>query len=247
MIAIENAYYENKESSGEYYCDIANIMNVNESTDFLNMHDNIYALKGYLFCPAPDVKPITHLQHVLSHANDLKLPLFIDATLPDPRLLYMASPLRLEPVINRKDSELTGSAYFAAAFPENMNNSSDSESSSISSEDSDYNCLQKTSSLQNEELNIVNIGKMSISDEEFDYKNNDYLPSDIILEAKEVEESSPTRKPTKFSKPVHNIYNDLDNRIKACENNIEDLCIAEKSTYLLSGSTRFQGSELCKK
>lgn len=252
LMAVESNYYQNFQSKSEIYCDLAHITVINDLTDFNNIPQNSSALKCYLFPPCQQVKSVANLQNVMNQAMKTNLPLFIDATLPDPRMLYMASPLRLENIEERKDSDPNSSGLFAAAFPESMNSSGDSSDENQSEDDVPPT---RSTSLQAGDIKKINFS--AVLDDDLPSPKNKLKCTVIIPEARETEESSPLKisplrkelelgkaRPSKKKNSLNDIYNDLDNRIKACQQNIEDLCLAEKSTYSYSGSTSFASLEL---
>jgi hypothetical protein len=242
LIALEAGYYTSLKSSNSFFCDIADIEVISDSYPFHSIPKETFALKAYLFPPGPLVKSVAHLENVIIQSTKFKIPLFIDSTLPDPRMLYMASPLRLENIEDRKNQETNSSGLFAAAFPESMADSDKSENSDKSSDKSgDESCELplRSSSCQSGEIKKLTFRTGYGSDE--DEGEIKVIPPEMtIIEVKESEESTPCKvKNMKKKGHSHDIYNDLDNRIKASQQNIEDLCIAEKSTYSNSGSTLF--------
>ena len=245
LIALEPGYYSIIQSEASYYCDVANIEVISDSYSFTSIPESTFALKAYLFPPGPQVKSVAHLENVINQSTRFNIPLFIDATLPDPRMLYMASPLRLENVEDRKDTETNSSGLFAAAFPEKME---ESDKSSEKSADESEELPQRSSSLQSGEIKKLTFRSGYGSDEEEKTAAKIAPPEVAIIEVKEAEESTPCKiKSIKKKVQSHDIYNDLDNRIRASQQNIEDLCIAEKSTYSNSGSTLFGRSLVPKK
>lgn len=249
VIALEPGYYYSFPDSGEYFCDVALIEVISDAYSFTSIPSSIFALKAYLFPPGPQVKSVAHLENVILQCTRANIPLFIDSTLPDPRMLYMASPLRLDPVEDRKEIETPSSGLFAAAYPENFNASDKSGSEQSGDESEDSNLPVRSSSLQTEEIKKISFRTGYGSDEEKEVKIIE--PELTIIEAKESEESTPLKvknlKNMKKKGHSHDIYNDLDNRIRASQQNIEDLCLAEKSTYCNSGSTLFGRENVPKK
>ena len=251
VIAVEEGYYSNFDSTPEYYCDIAKVSIVSDSTDFSAIPSSTNALKAYLFPPCQQIKSVANLQNILMKAHKTGLPLFIDATLPDQRMLYMASPLRLESIEDRKDSDPSSSGIFAAAFPESMESSNENspkgkneegdESNSGSDLDSEEEKLlpARSLSLQTNEITAIQNRDYTSGEEEVDHKLLNKQDT-VILEVKEDDECSPLKPGGKKRGSVYNIYDDLNQRIKASQKSIEDLCLAEKSTYSNSGSTSFQ-------
>ncbi|OMJ91026.1 hypothetical protein SteCoe_6488 [Stentor coeruleus] len=244
VIAVEEGYYNPISTSSIYYCDIAKIILANDQTNFSAIPKSVCALKGYLFPPSTEIRSIAYLQNIMKEANKTGLPFFIDATLPDPRMLYMASPSRLLPVDDRKDTDTNSSGLFAAAYPESMSCTKGSDSEESEEESEDEEIPQRSTSLACPELRQLNIVSNSILDDEEENKIKVSEQSLVIAEVKESDESSPLKKGIKKKAISHDIYNDLDNRIKASQQNIEDLCIAERSTYSFSGSTSFISADL---
>ena len=254
VIGIEEGYYSNFETSSEYYCDVARVAVINDSTDFCAIPKSISALKAYFFPPSQQIRSVANLQNVLMKALNTGLPLFIDATLPEQRMLYMASPSRLESLEERKEFEIKNSKLFAAAFPNAMHSSNESTPKDIkernannsdieSDSDSDDSMPPRSFSLHTNEIMKLHSKDDNISDEEHTSSMTN-KPVPLILEAKEAEESSPLKNPIRKKESIHDIYDDLNNRIKASQQNIVDLCIAEKSTYSNSGSTLFQNLDV---
>lgn len=257
LIYAESGYYNPFTEWENLYCDLAHVKVVDETTRFDLLDNNISALKGYLFPPASTIKSISNLEYVLGAAQRCGLPLMIDPTMPDPRMLYMASPLRLEKLEERYNTDVisSGSTVFAAAFPESMDKSSSEdhsiESLSSSQEDSDEDNGQpiKSISLQASEIKNLIFHKRSISDEKKENHIQERFATGIVINEEE-EKLESTPKPQvsgRSRKSSYDIYSDLDVRIKASQNNIEDLCLAEKSTYSFAGQTSFLSVDIPKK
>lgn len=236
FIAVEKGFYHTHINLGPCYCDVAFIPSVGDNFSIESLHPNTLAIKAYFFPPAPGVKTVANLENFMKIVNNYNIRLFIDPTLPDSRLLYMASPLRLFPIEDRRDSKPKENTFFAAAFPNSVVSSGDEseQSDTISSEeilDASPNIekIRKLSLLETE--GKMHRKKRSVSDE------NEELLKNLILIKNESESTFPKKK--KKYHTIHNIYMDLDERIKACQNDMKDLSVAEQTTYLRSGSTSF--------
>lgn len=228
LIATESGHFNTQSVMEPLYCDICKIFVIDDNTISGPLPEYTLALKAYLFPPAPNVKSIANLDHVMKVAFSLNLPLIVDPNMPDPRMLYMASPHRLETLEERSKAELSsGSTVFAAAFPESMESGSSASHSSDSDSDNPPLPLKSTS-LQCNEIKAIFKHRRSISNE----KNKPEPKISVIEE----EEDGFIRNVRKNS---HDIYQDLDERIKVSQKSIEDLCKAETSTYQFSGSTNF--------
>lgn len=236
FIALETGFYHTNLNTGPIYCDLTYIPCAGDNFSLESLSPNTLAVKSYFFPPAPGVRTVANLENFMKILNNSDIRLFIDPTLPDSRLLYMASPLRLFPIEDRKDTKPKENTFFAAAFPSDINSSgNDSENSdSISSGDlleasPELQTIRKLSLIENDL--IEHRKKRSVSDEDSNLFMN------LVL-MKNESESKLIRKKRK-SHAIHNIYKDLDERIKACQNDMKDLSVAEQSTYSRSGSTSF--------
>jgi dihydroorotase-like cyclic amidohydrolase len=242
VVVVEPGYYNSNIVSNELYCDLVQVQVMDENTSFDDLPNDIGVLKGYLYPPSTNIKSIINLDFVIHKSQTTGLPVFLDPSLPDPRMLYLASPLRLENYEERNKANVSSSTVFAGAFPEAMEKSSDSESCS----DADDPPPLKATSLQTEEIKKIFNHHRSISDEEGPNLQK-FLPGIVISEENEIDSSPKVPLVFKSKKIPHNIYNDLDSRIRASQQNIEDLCIAERSTYSYSGSTSFIKIDVPKK
>lgn len=234
-IVTEPGHYQPTNYNDSLYCDVCYMTVIDESTTSINPETSV--LKAYLFPPAPSVKSIANIDHVLKFAQDSGLALVIDPTMPDPRMLYMASPHRLENVEERGKLEVSsGSTVFAAAFPESLDSNSSSESIDTDS-DPEFPPPNKSISLQISEVKPFVRHNRSISNEK-------PIDPNFSVIQEEPPKSDQIVRPRKSS---HNIYEDLDERIKERQRSIEDLCRAETSTYRYSGCTNFLFLEVPKK
>ena len=220
-IVVEPGYYRHQESNEALHCDVFKVH---------LLQDNVFSeldpsfptvLKAYLFPPAPNVKSISNLQYILQTASRSKYPFFIDATLPDSRMLYMASPLRLEEVSDRKTAEKNSFSYFASAFSQEGKESDEEED-------------------QGEEDSFpLRTGSLPIGSQ----LNHDYkislppLENDLEESPHEFPMINKSDMKKRASQRLNNIYDGLDIRIKQTTFNHEDLFKAEYSTYSYSGQT----------
>lgn len=224
-VVVEPGYYCNQESHGNLHCDV---FKVQIMTDALHAEvDPSFptVLKAYLFPPAPNVKSVCNLQHTLSMANRYKLPFFIDATLPDPRMLYMASPLRLEEVPDRRVAEKNSFSYFASAFSQEGKESGEEE------DDPDDDPFPiRTGSLPNDSEAI---------DENELHSHNFGKPPLALNEFPQIKKIKNFKNEATLSQ-LSNIYDNLDTRIKQTQLNHEDLFHAETSTYSYSRGANYE-------
>jgi dihydroorotase-like cyclic amidohydrolase len=226
LIVVEPGYYHHQDSSKALHCDIFKVSVLQDGL-FSEVDPNFpTVLKAYLFPPAPNVKSISNLQHILQTCSNSKHPFFIDATMPDPRMLYMASPLRLEEVSDRKTAEKSSFSYFASAFSQEGQESDEEEE-----EDQSSSFPLRSGSLP--------MGSQWV------------MPSKDSGQGtlKEISPVSPHEFPLiqnkdstkRNSQQLNNIYDGLDIRISQSKVNQEDLFRAETSTYSYSGQTNYGG------
>ena len=248
LMFVEQGYYQSAQIPNSLHCDVGQIHRVDDTTDLSSLPPSVCALKGYLFPPSQEIRTIVNLPHTIQRTQACGLPMLIDPTIPDLRMLYMASPSRLESLEDRAKNDVSnsGNTIFPAAFPEARGDGSSQSEESEESEEIDLSKM-KTHSLQANEVKPI-FHKRVISNE----KIHDVVPAVeiVITEEKDEYESSPYVLNKEFvakRRASYDIYNDLDNRIKQSTQNIEDLVKAEKYTYSLSGSTKFLSIDTPKK
>ncbi|OMJ93165.1 hypothetical protein SteCoe_3987 [Stentor coeruleus] len=236
LIAVEEGYYKRMDpDQNNLHCDVFPIEVVNEETNFENINPQVSGLKIYLFPPAPQVKSVSHLEFVLGKAEKINLPLIVDATLPDPRMLYMASPLRLEEVDNRETAEKGSFLNFASAFPQEVVKSP-TESDESSEEDEPIlrgGSLPTGTETFNPMIRVEPPKSGEIRNSRDDMP--DFSKLSIKLAEQKCSEENKTAK-----KACLNIYDDLNTRIKNSQLNHEDLIKVEAMTYVNSGSTSYE-------
>ena len=231
LVATESGNYYQQHYNGNLYCDVLKIQVINDTTCFENLNNSTSVIKGYLFPPSPQVKSITHLERIIRNSEITGLPLFIDANMPDQRLLYMSSPSRLENVEHRKSGEKKIHSIYASAIPhEDIGSSEDSFDSS-----SDIlSPVIRTASLKQDENFFFKDSRSSLSPG----KGPQDMRKLSLLMPNEENKSLDTVKDQK-SLPT-SIYDDLDLRIKNTIQNHDDLVQVEKSSYAMSGSTNYE-------
>lgn len=236
VTVVEAGYYTDYSTSKIYYCDIINILVANDTTDFASIDPNTLAIKCYLYPPCLRISSTNHLSRILVQVKNLSVPLFVSSDLPETKTIDITSPLRMEPAEARKDKEIKIFSSFAASFQSNAESSEDSISGQSDSEELTH---IKSFYMKPEESQILDSNSCSSSDEETKVDSDIVKNFYNIPEVKECDESSPKRLEPDTKKNYYYIDNNLDNKIKALRENLEDLCDAEKSTYSASGSTIF--------
>lgn len=213
MLVEDPIYTDTKETQLPLFTDVSAIQRVGDSTGPpVRPSAHTLALKGYLYPPSDSVQALpSDLGTVISKSTELGLPLFIDAHLPYPPKLYLPSPFRHNAVSERLSSEMNNSSsIFSAAFPE-------------IGMDSDEVSQEKWSKNSRISIEFDTLPRHSILS----------IPKQAISETYEF----PRRK--KRRKTWHNIYDDLDYRVKANKDSLEVLSQVEEAAYLGVGKTHY--------
>ena len=235
FILEEPSFHDNPENSEELYCDIGKVQVINDvNLNFID--DGALAIKGYLYQPSHGVETLSRVEDALEISERVGVTLIIDPNLPDPRMLYMASPLRLEKTGDHMDKEVNTCNVYAAAFSKNTESGEPSEES----EEEEKSC---TTSLRENDIQIF---KSIIED-----MNNESLAAKATLRLSDMSTLKDKREDSLKSdsslkslkshkhKGSKTIFDDLDKKIKENEKNIDVISMAEKNTYQFSGSTQY--------
>lgn len=218
------------------YCDLGKVASI-EIQDIDSIIElstqGYFGVRGYLFPPSSSLQCIpSNLSTVFDEIARTNLTLFIDPSIPNPRMLYIASPHRLVSIEERFESqEGSSTKIFAAAFPDAIE-SDEEENEEIRSP---YRIRRQTSTNEMGIFTRPSIHRSISSGNVLDGANHDLgLQIESIPEEDEDLLGSPKKK-----KNFHTIFDDLDKRIKQSQNNIENLSKAEQFTYEQSGSTSY--------
>jgi len=253
LISEEDGYYTDNPPNGELFCDLGKIALIdatNVNSMEIEASKGCLAFKGYFYPPSNSVRALPHnMTEVYSNLEKTGLQLFIDPTLPDPRMLYMASPMRMETLESRNDAKTSGNLnVFAGAFSNAIESEGEEEDEDYSEESPQEDI--KRMSFDEEHIKIHSSPRTkdrSHSGEGFNYeltfqRNLSHL---VCPEITEVEEELTPAKKSKRKKNhksksiVYTIFDDLDRRIRESQQSIENLSLAEQFTYHESGPTQF--------
>ena len=228
-------------SASQLYCDVAPAYLL-ASTSPLPASaelEDYFAVKAYMYPPSAFVEGIqNHLGEAMHVASSAKVPLLVDASRPDPRLLYAASPCRHLALEERSNtSEWPEPGSFASAFAEDLDPASLSDSGSeqsphhIKSENSPYirnlltpyRCTPTSSNLMTPHVAFAH-------DEinEFPYISTENHHQ------KHRGKSAPRQK---------TLLEDLAARIQQHMNSIQELSRLELMAYNKAGATTFVASQ----
>ena len=258
FILEQPSFYNTSNSPEELYCDVGSVHVLNDS-NLDSVPEGTLALKAFIFQPSHNIEALTNLRKALDLSIETHLPLFIDPNLPDPRMLYMASPLRLEKNEEHKEKEVSTLNCYAAAFAqgnESEDNSEENEESvsygvepsTLSLRDSDIDCLKTFNEKVIREAAGLRLSDIStlIPNRDDSLKLESLKSEIVILELIKSDtlksDSSSKSLKTHKKKSSKTIYDDLDKRVAGNSKNIEVLCMAEKNTYQFSGSTQFSAN-----
>ena len=128
-------YGQTDPAASPLYCDVGQAFLVTSAQLSSLSHAKLQpylALKAYMYPPSAYVEGLDkHLEELMQVAESAKLPLFMDPSRPDSRLLYSASPCRHLPLEERcSTTSWPEPGSFASAFAEEIDPESLSDSSS---------------------------------------------------------------------------------------------------------------------
>lgn len=118
------------------YCDTA-FLTVLDSTHSESLTpeslSTTFALKGYLTPPSDTIDGLCNLPQWFQHIAEFGLPIILDCSITEPKVLFLASPCRLESLERRKetqtfaDQKMFGGAFCSEADSEDSDDSMDQE------------------------------------------------------------------------------------------------------------------------
>ncbi|CAG9327323.1 unnamed protein product [Blepharisma stoltei] len=232
---------ENEPSTFKLYCDVGQIIRI-DSTNFNDItalrHSGAFAFKGYLYPPSWMVPALPDdLPAVFSNISEIGVPLIIDSSLPQTRMLFMASPCRHLNLKDRLVTEIKNeNEFFAAAFPDSTNPVlSDEEDEEImvpqqKNKRTRSNCIKCSVRFSGQFPNEVRMSRPVEALKK--------LIENPMLERSRTGYITKNRRRSSY----HDIYEDLDYRVKINEANIAALIKAEQKSYENAGKTVFSKS-----
>lgn len=239
LLEEKSLFQDSVNFTDELYCDMGGVIRIDTSNLHLLKKANntgAFAYKGYLYPPSSKVGALPQdLPAVLSKLRNTGVPLIIDPSIPQVRMLFMASPCRLMNLNERIHADVSKDLeFFAGAFPDSIYPDDDGE---FKEESVRWNPERTRSGLTSSARLSVQLQEPA-RNEEINVNLSQNLP-DI-----EVENMTRTRGFTTLKdvnkrrqSSYHNIYEDLDFRINAIQSEIEALSKADLTTYQTAGST----------
>ena len=233
-VIVEQSVYGQSEAESEMFCDVGRAVVVDEKSQEIADSADVFALKTYLFPPSSYIgSGQSILPNLLSLSTEKSLPLFIDPSTPPPRMLYMASPCRFMSLEERKKTtSFTQDAFFAAAFPDDLNpkSSSSSEPSPVR-----YSLEIPLFPTDCDQPQDVQDWHLQYPSKSVEFQEDSLEPLPDLNTRQSTEKLSRRRK----SAQLKTIYEDLRSRIEDSEESIEELSKVEQMAYSLAGETSF--------
>ena len=128
----EDSLYSQRDDPSPCYCDVGRIRRVTSLSSFIQER-SAFAYKVYLYPPSQTVPGFSEtLEDLFDKVVSTSLPLFVDSSLPPPRMLYMASPYRHSSLEERVTAVYVDESGFGAgAYQEEEVLSSESGSEEV--------------------------------------------------------------------------------------------------------------------
>lgn len=125
----EDSLYESEEDTTQCFCDVGKLARVTSLAQ-LSAQTTAFAYKVYLYPPSSAVGGFSEaLEDLFDKVMLTPLPVFVDCSLPPPRMLYMASPYRHSTIEERISAMFVDESRFGAgAYQEEEVKSSESNS-----------------------------------------------------------------------------------------------------------------------
>jgi dihydroorotase-like cyclic amidohydrolase len=237
LIVEETSLYHSAPSDSDLYCDVGQLITVSRASDVAEHSAGVLGYKAYLFPPSPSTKAVEDLGSLVQAVSNSNLPLIIDVIKPSMRLYHEASPCHFMTLEERLTSpNISDSKIFAGAFPD------DAEDSDVEEEPEEITIPKRTQStlidLRAIERSPTATHRLASVEEvdEVDEAALEKIKTKRRLFSVMMEPISVKRR---RSFEVHDIFSDLDQRIRVSEQSIENLSRVEQFTYAKSGSTTF--------
>ena len=224
-MAVETNLYGQPAVFRSLYCDVGLLQIVSKGKQTLSPVHGLLAFKTYLCPPSSLVSPGTDdLSELLASAETKQVPLFIDASMPTPRMLFMSSPYRNQSLYERiQSSPFSEPMVNAGAFAHDI---ASSDSSSSSGEDS--------ATTPDKTLSSVDLQKTSAEN----------IPTPQLSTA--IPALQPGSRPLNRTRSSRKTLADgVAERVNSTKDDIEMLSVAEQRGYQGIGLTFFseEGSE----
>ena len=239
-LATANLYGQADSVSSVLYCDVGQAYLVTSLGSLsLSKIQPCYALKAYMYPPSAYVEGMDkHLQELLQLAESANLPLFIDSSKPDSRLLYSASPCRHMPLEERCNiTSWPEAGSFASAFADEIDPASLSDSGSECSP-------QRIKSANSPAFQALS------TPVHFPYDSPFLLTPQVAFQRNEInefpyiaEENYRSFHRSKSSFRQKTLVEDLHARIQKHMDSIQELSRMELLAYNKAGSTTFVASQ----
>ncbi|CAG9335293.1 unnamed protein product [Blepharisma stoltei] len=219
------------ENHSDLCCDIGSLLRIDDekcNIDELKQKSHPFAIKAYLSQPSAIVNAVSDLPSLFFKAQKTGLPLILDPSLPNQRMLYMASPCRFLR-INERISQDTSKdlRYLAAAFPDSIDSESDDDEITLNFENKNRRrASEPLVPIFQEDGQPVK--RMKVEDK-----------VNYSLDESAIEKIESPNMIIENSSPEQSTVNSIEYRIKVIEESIENLSKAEQLSYQNSGITSY--------
>lgn len=225
-MAVETSLYDQPFAPRSLHCDIGLVHIVSKWKQTNTPPAGLLAFKTYLCPPSAVVSPGTDdLSELMSGAAEKNVPLFIDVSMPTPRMLFMSSPYRNVSLSERlQSSPLSEPTITAGAFAHNIE--SGSSSSSSGEDDSSSTPDKAISSVELQKPVTVNLPTVQLSTA---------IPA----------LKSPEGQTRKRRASLKTLVEGVSERVKSTKDDITMIALAEQKGYQGIGLTYYieDGSE----
>jgi dihydroorotase-like cyclic amidohydrolase len=230
LLVEETSLYHQSPQDNDLYCDVGQLATVSSALEVQDNRAGVLGYKAYLFPPSPGQRAVEGLESLIDAVEESKLPLLVDVISPTMRLYHETSPCHFMTLEDRLSTEdISDSQIFAGAFPD------EAQDSDVEEETEEPMMPTRTMS------NSVSLQGSP--------EPSSVAPEQASDHSGRTEGHKPARdrlfsimmKPTsgKHCRSYHNIFSDLDHRIRVSEQSIQNLSKVEQFTYSRSGSTFF--------
>lgn len=191
-----------------------------------------FALKGYLTPPSDSIAGLCNLPEWLQQMAEFRLPIILDCSVTEPKVLFLASPCRLESLERRRETQtFAEQKMFGGAF------SAEADSDEGSDEE------------DNLELPSPATWKQQFHDSEAAFTRKYSMKQSQPPQKPEFKRNEPRLQTlghipdfAQGYKPLKNIHTALEEKIDEESENLESLCKAEMMAYEGVGQTTYKAA-----
>jgi allantoinase len=236
LVEETSLYHQELQEDSELYCDVGQFATVSSAAEVKDIFSGVYGYKAYLFPPSLSTRAVDDLASLVQAVATTNLPLIIDAVKPTMRLYHETSPCHFMQLEDRLSAtDLTDSKIFAAAFPD------EADDSDVEEEPEEISKPLRTISNPycQDDLSLAIPAVTSLLEEAL---NEDEIPRASPVQRKRLLTNTDLIPYKHRPSHSHDIFSSLDQRIRVGEQSIESLSRVEQFTYAKSGPTTFSSA-----